>query len=356
MHKRNIFIVLLIMIFPLFVRASEVTCEYKLDTGRNFKVCVYYKYGLPVTYDSCGTNVKFDSSLAIDLVNNDFIGSSENITCPTIRAGFKADRNQYTVTAFTKDLNADIISSYHPKNIDGQINEEKSKFDDKESGSKTSDNYACIYYENTESEISLSWNGKEVVAILPSDGKYKNYCGYNLSDSLTADDFKDKSCPDIFAIAQARQTVADHMISSGSCKGVLSINKNTGVTGSSSSSPRTADSVQNVDTGEKERYTKVTKKKDDVPANCDALLTEEVQTLLRNILNIVKYAGPILVIVLTIFDLIKASLSGDEGEIKKVSNKFVKRLIAAILLFFIPILIGFLFDFFDITSYSCLNI
>lgn len=349
MLKRLIFYVtIFLFVFPIYVNASELTCEYKLESGRNFKVCVNYKLGLPVTYDSCGTKVKFDSAISFNLSNNDFLNDSGNLICPTVRVGFKTDKNEYTVVTFTKDLTVEIPSYYYPKNIEGIINEEKSVIDNKESNNSISDKYACIYDEGKESEYSLTLNGDEIVANL-TGAQYKNYCGYNLSDKITVEDFKNKSCPDVYNIKQARQTEANHKIATGSCRGVLVINKNVGITKNSES--KEADSIVNVNTGEKEKYTK---KGDDVAADCNALLTPEVQELVRNILNLIKYAGPILVVVLTIFDLIKAALSGDAGELKKVSGRFIKRVIAAVLLFFIPIIIGLIFDFFNITSSSCI--
>lgn len=89
------------------------------------------------------------------------------------------------------------------------------------------------------------------------------------------------------------------------------------------------------------------------PVNCDGILDPDVQKLFKNILNLIKYFGPVLVIALTIFDLIKTSVSGEQDELKKISSKFIKRLIAAALLFFMPILIKLLFDLFRITIPDC---
>ena len=63
----------------------------------------------------------------------------------------------------------------------------------------------------------------------------------------------------------------------------------------------------------------------------------------------------ILLIVLSIMDFIKAVASDSEDEMKKVSAKFVKRLIVAALIFLIPLILEFLLGIFGIgTSDYCL--
>lgn len=70
---------------------------------------------------------------------------------------------------------------------------------------------------------------------------------------------------------------------------------------------------------------------------------------LQMIFNFVQFAGPILVIVLTTVDYFKA-IFGDEGNVKKVNKRTVTRLIAVVLLFFIPVFIKILLNLFDIVS------
>ncbi len=82
---------------------------------------------------------------------------------------------------------------------------------------------------------------------------------------------------------------------------------------------------------------------------CYGLLGENMTIVVNNIFDFVKYAGPILVVVLTSIDLIKASVSGSKDELKKVSQDFAKRAVAAILLFFIPLVCSMLFELAGIT-------
>lgn len=87
--------------------------------------------------------------------------------------------------------------------------------------------------------------------------------------------------------------------------------------------------------------------------DCISLLGEEIERLIKNVLKTIQYLGPILVAILTIFDLIKAALGGEEEEMKKVYQKLVKRLIAAVLLFFIPLLVNFMLDLLNVTNANC---
>lgn len=64
---------------------------------------------------------------------------------------------------------------------------------------------------------------------------------------------------------------------------------------------------------------------------------------LQELFNIMKYAGPILCLVLSTMDFIKAAAAQDKDALKKAAQTGLKRLGLAILLFFIPVLLNFLF-------------
>ena len=76
---------------------------------------------------------------------------------------------------------------------------------------------------------------------------------------------------------------------------------------------------------------------------------------LQDIFDIMKYAGPVLCLVLSTMDFIKAAASQDKEALKKASQWFLKRLGLAILLFFIPLLIDFLFPLFGWTGTCGIN-
>lgn len=76
--------------------------------------------------------------------------------------------------------------------------------------------------------------------------------------------------------------------------------------------------------------------------------------LLQKILNYIKIAGPILVVLLSALDFIKAVASSDENVFKKAQNRLVIRLIAALALFLVPTLVTLLLGLINgITDPTC---
>lgn len=65
---------------------------------------------------------------------------------------------------------------------------------------------------------------------------------------------------------------------------------------------------------------------------------------ISNILRWIKYILPVIVIVMGIVDFIKAIAADKDDEMKKAQGAFVKRLIAAALVFIIPLIIEFILD------------
>lgn len=62
---------------------------------------------------------------------------------------------------------------------------------------------------------------------------------------------------------------------------------------------------------------------------------------LNMIFKIIKIVAPILVIVFSVYDFIKAAAGKVEGEIKKAFSKLLKRLLFAIILFFLPTVLNY---------------
>ena len=87
---------------------------------------------------------------------------------------------------------------------------------------------------------------------------------------------------------------------------------------------------------------------DDGVKLCQGVLGEDLTTLLKDALRLMQIAGPILVIIMTIIDLIKATATGGKDDLSKLGTKTLKRLIYAVLLFVIPSLLDWLFSLFSI--------
>ena len=83
------------------------------------------------------------------------------------------------------------------------------------------------------------------------------------------------------------------------------------------------------------------------------IIDSDTQEIIDWILNMVRFVGIILVIVLGMLDFIKATASGDQEETRKSRGKFVKRLIACIALFLAPIIVEFLLWMINSGSTNC---
>jgi len=72
------------------------------------------------------------------------------------------------------------------------------------------------------------------------------------------------------------------------------------------------------------------------------IIDEGTQSIIDWIMNLVRIGGVILLVVLGMLDFVKAAASGEQEEMKKSKSKFVKRLIACVVLFFVPIIVKIL--------------
>ena len=89
-------------------------------------------------------------------------------------------------------------------------------------------------------------------------------------------------------------------------------------------------------------------KLDEAGDGCDAIFGDpgdesSVAYFLNQVLSIMMYAGPILCLVLSVSDFVKAAASQDKDALSKATKTTGKRIILAMILFFIPVLVNFLF-------------
>ena len=81
-----------------------------------------------------------------------------------------------------------------------------------------------------------------------------------------------------------------------------------------------------------------------ITETCEGILGEHVMDDIKDLLGYVRIIAPILVIVLGMVDFGKAVMNSDDKEMNKAISNLVKRLIAAVALFFIPIILSYLLD------------
>ena len=84
----------------------------------------------------------------------------------------------------------------------------------------------------------------------------------------------------------------------------------------------------------------------DLSNGCEMLSNDFVDKLVW-ILDIIKIAGPILAVGLGTLDFVKVVASGDaDKEMKSAFKRFGTRIVAAVLLFLVPVILAFLMDTF----------
>ena len=76
-------------------------------------------------------------------------------------------------------------------------------------------------------------------------------------------------------------------------------------------------------------------------------------SMIYNVLKWIKYILPVLVIIFTMLDFIKAIAAQNDDDMKKAQGKFVKRLIVAALLFLLPLIINFVLQTFGFYNSGC---
>lgn len=73
---------------------------------------------------------------------------------------------------------------------------------------------------------------------------------------------------------------------------------------------------------------------------CNGL--DSIVAIIKFLLKIVQWAVPLILIVLGTVDLVKAVMAGKEEDIKKNQKVLIKRVIAAVIVFLVPIIVSIL--------------
>lgn len=79
-----------------------------------------------------------------------------------------------------------------------------------------------------------------------------------------------------------------------------------------------------------------------VSSSCDANAIKRILSLFGNLFNIIKIAVPIIVIVMGTIDLVKAMMANDSSNSQKALTTFAKRLVIAVVIFFVFPIVSFL--------------
>ncbi len=96
--------------------------------------------------------------------------------------------------------------------------------------------------------------------------------------------------------------------------------------------------------------------------NCETIFynadgsKKEIKKILDNVFIIIEIAAPVIAIILSVLDYLKAIASGSNIEIKKVNTRTIKRIIFAVLIIFLPYLLDLIFNILGLYDISRCNI
>ena len=82
------------------------------------------------------------------------------------------------------------------------------------------------------------------------------------------------------------------------------------------------------------------------------MIDEDLKEVLQLALKIIRIVAPILLIIFATVDFSQAVISQDKDIMKKAVSKVIKRAIAAIAVFFIPLLVSLLLNMPGVSDYT----
>lgn len=84
--------------------------------------------------------------------------------------------------------------------------------------------------------------------------------------------------------------------------------------------------------------------------SCNGILTADAAAFIQKIIDWIRIIAPILLIVLGSVDMGQAVISEDKDNLKKATSRLMKRAIAALAIFFVPLIVRVLLDISGITG------
>ena len=108
-----------------------------------------------------------------------------------------------------------------------------------------------------------------------------------------------------------------------------------------------------IKTGTAESPDETSPQKPDVsktPTNGCGFIGPKTLEIIEWIVKVIRIVVPVLVLILGILDFVRAMFSGEDKTFKECGGRFIKRLIAAIILIFLPYILSFLINISGITD------
>ena len=339
----------------LYGTNNELACLYEIknsETNKNYYSYIYNDIGREEWFADSTFNNKIEGYLETiekDTLKSDVIISEDaydklknNKECPS-HAYFDRQENEVCF-----DNNSECKNNGNKINGSTNVNRKTGTF---EGSSPQKFPTAFSYMELTKNgycktnDIPEQYNG--VCAYV--DGKTGDYI-YVLYNNNTTRLIYNRPGYDLVIVDKDQQyqkygTIYENKIETiNSCPSNIYLNK------SNKNVDENTYSVYSFDKNSKSEsitYTQVscgTGTKLPSEQSCESLIDEELAEIINDIMTIISIGVPILLIGLLTYDFAKAVFAGDEKEVSKVRGTAIKRIIIAIVIFFVPTLLNLVFD------------
>ena len=302
-----------------YVDGKEI-CDFSSDT---YDDCA--KKDLTYAFEITGQDMGFYASIDYAAINvNDFVSSEGKWQCPTIKYESKYDSDSYGQFGFYVKI-GNSSSSY--------------------ASSSTATKNNCIQPTNNQSNeiknCSYMVNDKKATAEINLNTQKMKL----LYDGITSDeyDYSSKNCPNASDLKYCWTNAKgqeSYITYKRDCIPGYSQFSFTDVQVNGDNDKDKDNNKDKIDWG------------DEVNKNCEGILGDELLEFINKIFGWIQIAAPIIVIVLGGVEFAGAILQDDKDALKKASNKFIKRLIIAVALFFIPMILELLLKVFNEVSGS----
>lgn len=356
MKKKSIYIIALFLIAFAFLMPSDVFAATQCKYSWTSKLIGTNNDGTTVTGDfilSTGDDAKRltnatspFSSRPAKFANKKGIALNSDGSCPSISiyvqntsGNFKIYKNLTNCKKGALTIDKRCSSDLKGTKLSGDTSNSDANNSGVQFELSSSSDSECKYVRKVVSSSTNKTQSARDISIKPNgSNKVKGTCSVTSGDCTLSVDVPKKF------YSNKKFTCPKYIYTKSDTYGKEGINFKTTVydTGGENDTNRsTIDSNGNVVDNNK-TYTNnanlnnLNQKYDDCSQLIDTQTEGSFGWLLQKLLNYIKIAGPILVVLLSALDFIKAIASSEEDAFKKAQSRLVIRLVAALALFLVP--------------------
>lgn len=200
---------------------------------------------------------------------------------------------------------------------------------------QTSDGNLNISYVSNNQYVNGKWD------ITYPDGTNKTFIGTQINGNF----MPDSKCEDIYYIASEKRIKVALNANDG-------INNNVTLSGLCDSYD--ANEIEHFCSGPC-TYPEMSCSSSDYDNGCPKILAPAFRIIKRILMPIVKIGIPIVLILLGTIDLVRAVMASDDKVISEATSRFIKRCLAAIIVFFVVTIVSAIMNMFSATDIGAQN-